>query len=194
MKSGNYLYGTTGYGGGGCSVVQAACGTVFRLNLSNNTEIPLHAFSFADGAIPQSAVVKLGNQLWGTTAFGGAHNDGAAFSIPITGGAEIYHYDFAAGADGGNPYGSLINVGGTLYGTALDGGNAGCGYFYPYANGCGTIYKIIPNGIQTLWTFGGGADGGNPVSGLINAGNALYGTTYGDGGSSATGTVFHFVP
>ena len=47
----------------------------------------------------------------------------------------------------------------------------------------GVVYKLDRGGHETvLYTFGGGADGGNPYAGVIpdSAGN-LYGTTYGGG-------------
>ena len=54
----------------------------------------------------------------------------------------------------------------------------------------GVVYKLDRGGHETvLYTFGGGADGGNPYAGVIpdSAGN-LYGTTY--GGAAGAGVVF----
>ena len=51
------------------------------------------------------------------------------------------------------------------------------------ANGYGVVYKVDPAGRETvLYSFTGGADGGQPDAGLIldSAGN-LYGTTRGGG-------------
>jgi uncharacterized repeat protein (TIGR03803 family) len=78
------------------------------------------------------------------------------------------------GTDGSVPTGELVrDAAGNLYGTALFGGVAGCGF------GCGTVFKLDKAGKETvLYSFSGGNDGGNPVSGLVRdtAGN-LYGTT-----------------
>jgi uncharacterized repeat protein (TIGR03803 family) len=55
----------------------------------------------------------------------------------------------------------------------------------------GTIYKLDPNGNQTiLYSFTGGADGADPCAGVIRdtAGN-LYGTTQ-SGGKDYDGVVF----
>ena len=48
--------------------------------------------------------------------------------------------------------------------------------------------------VNTLYTFTGGADGGNPLGGLVADGKGnFYGTTIG-GGSAAFGTVFELSP
>jgi uncharacterized repeat protein (TIGR03803 family) len=65
---------------------------------------------------------------------------------------------------------------GNLYGTTNSfGATGGC----DYGGGCGTVFKVAPDGTETtLYTFTGGTDGGMSNAGLImdNAGN-LYGTT-----------------
>jgi uncharacterized repeat protein (TIGR03803 family) len=71
---------------------------------------------------------------------------------------------------------------GNLYGTTQTGGIAGanCG------TGCGVVFQVDKTGKETiLYSFTGGADGGNPVAGLLrdSAGN-LYGSTL-LGGSTA---------
>ena len=76
---------------------------------------------------------------------------------------------------------ALVLSGNTLYGTAEYGGSSGCG----------TVFKVNTNGtgFSTLYSFTGGADGGNPEAGPILSGNSLYGTA-GCGGSANNGTVF----
>ena len=93
------------------------------------------------------------------------------------------------GADDCAPYGSLISdPQGNLYGTT-----------YGDRVHFGTVYQLAPNSDGTwtrnvLYTFIGGADGRNPVEGLVRdqAGN-LYGTTPIDG-ASGQGTVFEVSP
>jgi uncharacterized repeat protein (TIGR03803 family) len=91
-------------------------------------------------------------------------------------------HSFTGGSDGGNPLaGFTIGPAGTLYGTTNNGG----------ASGAGTVFKVTPNGTQTvLYNFTGGTDGANPEASLVRdaAGN-LYGTTIA-GGASGAGTVF----
>jgi uncharacterized repeat protein (TIGR03803 family) len=77
-------------------------------------------------------------------------------------------------------------VNGTLYGTTLAGGKAGCSNNF----GCGVVYSITTSGSEkVVYRFKGGSDGGNPLAGLVEVNGALYGTTYG-GGASGLGTVF----
>ena len=62
--------------------------------------------------------------------------------------------------------------------------------------GCGTVFKLTPNGTETvIYSFTGkGSDGANPFSDLIldATGEFLYGTTQG-GGAFNVGTVFKVV-
>ena len=107
-------------------------------------------------------------------------------------------YDFKDKSDGGNPSGILFMDGaGNLYGTAIQGGTRSCSANISGAKGCGVIFKLAPNGTESvLHSFTSGADGAAPTGGLITdkTGN-FYGTTIG-GGSSEThckdgcGTVF----
>jgi uncharacterized repeat protein (TIGR03803 family) len=97
-------------------------------------------------------------------------------------------YGFRGGhKDGAAPYGGLIlDSAGNLYGTTADGGIQGC-----VPAGCGTVFKLAPDGSETiLHFFAASNDGENPMAGLIEdgAGN-LYGTTE-YGGASNAGTVF----
>jgi uncharacterized repeat protein (TIGR03803 family) len=90
-----------------------------------------------------------------------------------------------SGLDGGYPFAGLIlDSGGNLYGTTLEGGSTGQG----------TVFKIPAVGgtLTVLHTFGDATvvnDGASPYAGLIldSAGN-LYGTTY--EGGSGPGTLF----
>jgi uncharacterized repeat protein (TIGR03803 family) len=78
---------------------------------------------------------------------------------------------------------------GNLYGTTYSGGTSGAG----------VVYKLDPTRHETvLYTFTGGADGGNPYGGVIldSAGN-IYGTTVYGGiaqGSAGYGVVFKLDP
>jgi uncharacterized repeat protein (TIGR03803 family) len=107
-------------------------------------------------------------------------------------------YSFTGGADGANPYAAVIeDAQGNLYGTTMNGG-AGVG-----AAGFGVVFEVSPTGSETvLYTFTGGADGGEPSSGLLmdSKGN-LYGTTQGGGisgeyceSSGPCGVVFKLSP
>ncbi|MGD0189504.1 MAG: choice-of-anchor tandem repeat GloVer-containing protein [Rhizomicrobium sp.] len=100
---------------------------------------------------------------------------------------ETVLYSFQGGFNAAFPYAGVIeDASGNLYGTTYQGNGAGCGGF-----GCGTVYKLAPDGTESLLhAFQGGADGAGPHAGLIEdpAGN-LYGTTD-SGGAANAGTVF----
>jgi uncharacterized repeat protein (TIGR03803 family) len=89
--------------------------------------------------------------------------------------------------DGSNPNGLVQATDRNLYGTTyLGGANAGCGYYY----GCGTVFKISPNGTLTaLHTFDG-ADGEYPAAGLVQATDGNFYGIVSAGGANGAGTVF----
>jgi uncharacterized repeat protein (TIGR03803 family) len=135
-----------------------------------------------NGSSPSSSLVldSAGN-LFGATEYGGAINQGVVFKLDANGTLTLPH-NFSGGTDGAFPLAAVIrDSNGNLYGTTIDGGTA----FF------GTVYKISPNGTETvLHNFGGPGDGANPECALIrdSKGN-LYGTTEG-GGLLNSGTVF----
>ena len=201
-RKGN-LYGTTSDGGGGtqCIVQFGGCGTVFRVSAKGKENV-LYAFSGGgDGANPQSSLVidKAGN-LFGTAAYGGntsACNQGnspgcgTVFEVAADG-TEKTLYTFNGGSDGWAPIANLIeNKSGSLYGTTEAGGSTtACN-----GVGCGIIFRIAPDGKESiLYSFTGGDDGAHPAAGVIaDAKGNLYGTTE-SGGVDNEGTVFKLTP
>ena len=160
--------------------------------------------SNADGFGPSSRLVPITDVLYGTTAAGGANNQGTVYRI-TTSGAENVVYSFAVGcrkrrkcADGLNPT-SLVGLNGTLYGTTGGGGVGRC--FNSYGpDGCGTFFSVTTSGDETvLYSFTGGGCG-NPLrcpgANYPNGLTAIHdnhGTLYGAswyGGRYAQGTVF----
>ncbi len=190
------LYGTTGAGGTStnCGDVPG-CGTVFKI-ASDGTETVLYSFTGTpDGSDAVGGMVldTQGN-LYGTTWGGGAYRSGTVFKL-TPGGTETVLYSFAGGADGLAPSGDLVlDAQGNLYGTTFYGGGNGCWESY----GCGTVFKLTPNGAETvLYRFIGYPGGSQPNGGLVfdSQGN-LYGTTNLNwyGGESGYGTVFKLTP
>lgn len=184
LDSKGNLYGTTKYGGA------FDFGTVFELTPSG-TETILHSFDVngTDGAYPVASLVLYKGNLYGTTVEGGTHNiDGTVFELKHTtkGWTETILHSFGASGDGSQPYCALtVDTSGNLYGTTNVGG----------AYSKGTVFKLTPLGTETiLWSFGNGADGANPLAGVVRdaAGN-LYGTTE-YGGAFGYGTVFKLTP
>jgi uncharacterized repeat protein (TIGR03803 family) len=173
------LWGTAFEGGpisGPGTACYYGCGTVFAVSLGGK-EKTVYAFQGAgDGLEPNSGLTEAGDLLYGTTCAGGSVNAGTVFSLTPEGTEKVV-YSFQGGADGDCPSG-LINVKGTLYGTAGGG-----------ASGNGTVYSLTRAGIKTtLYQFQGGADGFGPNA-LTRLGDLLYGTTT-NGGAMDGGTVF----
>lgn len=170
------LYGVTQHGGAFGS------GTVFTL-APNGNETVLYSFTGgADGSGPFAGVIRdnQGN-LYGTTVLGGSSGSGVVFKIDPNGNETVL-YTFTGGADGAFPWGGglIRDESGNLYGAASGGGNLQgiCAGF-----GCGVIFKVDPNGNETvLYTFTGGADGDNPWAPPVRDGDGnLYGTTIAGG-------------
>jgi uncharacterized repeat protein (TIGR03803 family) len=137
-----------------------------------------------DGLNPYGTPV-MGSQgnFYGTTFFGGATGSGTVFKVSPDG-TETVLYSFLPGTtDGNSPAaGLVIDKQGNLYGTTFSGGTYGFG---------GTVFKLSPNGTETiLHNFGGASDGVRPQAALIRDGRGnLYGTTV-VGGAYGNGTVF----
>jgi uncharacterized repeat protein (TIGR03803 family) len=182
--AGNF-YGTTFYDG------KSGYGTVFKISPDRKVTV---LYSFAgppDAANPAGPLLRdQSGNLYGTTVWGGASNQGAVFKLTSTG-DEAVLYSFAGyTADGSNPEGGVISDSdGNLFGTTEGGGDgAGCG---GYIYGCGIVFEIDTAGHETiLHTFNGEGDGAIPWAGLIrdSKGN-FYGTTV-EGGTAGLGTIF----
>jgi uncharacterized repeat protein (TIGR03803 family) len=106
-------------------------------------------------------------------------------------------YNFTGQNDGGLPYsGVIFDKSGNLYGTTYTGG------YYQ----AGTVFVLQPT-VNGQWKeavlhhFTGGADGGNPYSGVIrDSQRNLYGTTFSGGNvdyncnPGGCGTVWKLTP
>ncbi|HWY15306.1 MAG TPA: choice-of-anchor tandem repeat GloVer-containing protein [Rhizomicrobium sp.] len=107
------------------------------------------------------------------------------FSAAQAGSFKVLH-SFSGATDGCYPVGGVILDGaGNLYGTT--GGGA--------CNSCGTVFKLAPNGTETLLhDFTCGGNGQEPAATLVmdKKGN-LYGTTV-NGGSIGCGVIFKVTP
>jgi uncharacterized repeat protein (TIGR03803 family) len=179
-SSGN-LYGTTSTGGGGqttnCS--PNGCGVAFELTkLPRLGETVLRDFPITGGS-DASLIADAAGNLYGTTLFGGSPNTcvdynqigcGSVFKLShsSTGWTRTVLYGFTGGTDGALPFDRLtFDSAGNLYGTTEWGGNlSAC------TNGCGTVFKLSPNGDGTwtesvIYAFTNGADGGGTQAPVI---------------------------
>jgi uncharacterized repeat protein (TIGR03803 family) len=184
------LFGTTSGGGADDD------GTVFEIKNDGTVAAPNYAsapvtlatFNGSDGDSPSAALVAdaYGN-LFGTTYYGGAENDGTLFEIKNNGAAAAPSYASTPitisfdGLGGANPDASLLvgpahdGFGTTQYGGAYDGG---------------TVFEVTSNGAVVVLVSFNGLDGADPQAGLIaDARGDLFGTTS-TGGQNGYGTVF----
>jgi uncharacterized repeat protein (TIGR03803 family) len=158
--------------------------------------IPMHRGGFALGYVSEpenrrerraSGMKSLGKLIFGAAC-------ALAMILPF-GAAEAGYavlHSFAAGSDGQYPQAGVVrDSAGNLYGTTYRGGGTGCGGY-----GCGSIYKIAPDGSESvLHAFSGGSDGADPEASLLvdGVGN-VFGTTAQGGGAGCgiygCGTVF----
>jgi uncharacterized repeat protein (TIGR03803 family) len=175
------LYGATGNGG------PTGQGTVFKIT-PGGVETLLYAFAAGDGNSPQGALTQgTDGNFYGTTSGGGSYFNGTVFKLTPAG-VETTLHAFAGGtADGRIPAAGLIQGNdGNLYGTTQFGGTADFG----------TVFKITPDGVETLLhSFAGGTDGDLPEADLIQGNDGkFYGTTALGGTSCNCGTVFTITP
>jgi len=181
-KSGN-LYGTNVNNGAN------GHGTLYKVS-SSGAETVLYSFGAysGDGEYPSYGLTvdKNGN-VYGTTGSGGVYGQGTVFEYS-TSGVETVLYSFnpANGTDGQFPGALIVEARGNLYGTTSSGGTFGDG----------TVYKLTPNGVETIlhsFNYNGGTDGAAPDGLILGKNGVLYGTTLGGGanvGAGYPGTVF----
>ncbi len=178
-SSGN-LYGTT--------ASQGTAGIVYEIEASGKVK-SLYAFPpSAGGTYPWSGLtLDASGSLYGTTQHGGGRADAGVIYKLTPAGKETVVYTFAgAPSDGESPQtGVVLDRAGNIYGTTFRGG----------ADNYGTVYKLTPNGQETiLHSFTGGADGALPTGVALDSAGNLYGTTEQGGSGSRTdaqeGVVF----
>ncbi len=179
ILSGNTLYGTTVDGGSTDS------GTIFSVNTNGSNFSVLHSFTGegtgTDGGSPLCVLVLSGEVLYGT-AYAGGGAMGTLFAVSTNGTGFVVLHTFTGGTNGSNPQGGLALSGNTLYGTTFRGG----------LSGEGMVFKINTDGtgFADLHDFQGQPDDGyQPQSGVIVAGESLYGVAI-QGGTWNQGAVY----
>jgi uncharacterized repeat protein (TIGR03803 family) len=183
------LWGTTETGDNQA----ASAGTAFATGVKAGTVIDtFYFFGSEDGAIPTAGLtyVMEQNLFYGTTVSNSIKSSSPygygtvfAFMGPPHQGEAAWVFSFN-GQDGAYPFASLI-FNGLLWGTTYEGG----------AYGDGTVFSIGTDGTAetVLHSFGKGSDGVEPLAGLVDVNNTLYGTTT-EGGKHSEGTVFALTP
>jgi uncharacterized repeat protein (TIGR03803 family) len=187
LGTGGVVYGVAGFGG------ISQNGTVVSLAPPGSGKATwsatvLHLFTAGGaGANPAGGIV---NDV-GLNQTGGEFNGGTATAVSDDGTAVVFH-SFGSGTDGASPAGRLVqgSTEGTFYGVTQSGGTAGFGTAFSL------ILSTHSGGAASeavIYSFAGGADGGNPVAGLTFQNGVLYGTTP-TGGDYGYGTVFSLTP
>jgi len=189
------LYGTTQGNGfiGGQSVI-------FKVDPKGQQTV-LYVADGPDGSSFDSPLtLDAHGNLYGMSPYGGNSNCGESgggcgtlFKITPAGKFTLLHA--FTEADGRQPEGGLVlDAKGNLYGTTNFGGDLKCeslgyGYFVP---GCGTIFKLAPDGKFTvLHTFTGPGDGSFPLGLIIDSAGNLYGIAQ-NGGDVIKHTNFEY--
>ncbi|HTT62057.1 MAG TPA: choice-of-anchor tandem repeat GloVer-containing protein [Bryobacteraceae bacterium] len=193
------LYGTALFGG------LYGAGTVFQVSPSG-TVTTIYNFcvqtNCADGAVPnQFGPLALGadGNLYGKTGGGGSTNNGTIFKLTTSGELTVLYNicsqpNCTDGYDG-DPTGLVRGIDGNFYGVMGGGGanNSACNGGFT-GTGCGTVYKITPQGaFNTIYNFcslANCADGYSPYTTLVSGADGnLYGITP-LGGANGYGTVY----
>lgn len=170
------LYGTAYYGG------LSNAGTIYKLTPEGIFSTLLSLANPTGGYPIAGLLVGRDGDLYGAAALGGANSAGAVIRVTTNGVlTQVFSFGFG-GSAGDSPYGNLVQGNdGSLYGATFQGG----------ANGQGTLFRLLTNGVlTTLHSFGGSNDGAKPYAGPVwGADGSLYGTTS-FGGSNGVGTIY----
>ena len=182
VLSGNTLYGTTSSGG------TFGYGAIFAVHTDGSGFTNLHSLAYDDGKYPYNGLTLSDGTLYGAAWSGAAFGSGTVFALGTNGVGFTNLYNFSSqsglnqtNTDGSDVNGDLLLVGGTLYGTAAEGGDYSVG----------TLFAVNTNGTGFTNLYNFGEDGFDPQGGLILSGGALYGTTR-LGGTNFDGSVFAF--
>jgi uncharacterized protein (TIGR03437 family) len=176
-------------------------GSVFHLTPAG-AFTSLYTFSGPDGSIPGNLIQGVDGGLYGTTVLGGSTETassvggGTVFKLTTTGSFTTLH-NFS-GADGADPSVIIQGTDGDFYGITRFGGSGPCQEVNsgPFAQGCGTIFKITPTGSLTTVHDFDMTDGNGPESLIQGTDGNFYGVT-GSGGTcqpSGCGTIFQMTP
>ncbi len=183
---------------------------IFKLTPANTFRVVHNFTNFDRGIAPAGTLVmdSEGN-LYGTTFSGGTFKcglgDGCGTIYKVDKrGNETVLYSFTGKGDGGNPQAGVIrDAAGNLYGTTgFEGKLSGtCTLPQSTLHGCGTLFRLAPDGTLTvLHTFTGGTDGQNISSELtLDSTGNLYGVTAFGGNLNCQaplgcGAVFRITP
>jgi uncharacterized repeat protein (TIGR03803 family) len=139
-------------------------GLIFKINPDGSGYIWLYEFRAwrsepgQQGGHPYGSLIASGEgTLYGMASEGGASDKGTVFKINFDGSGFSLLHSFAGGAgDGKYPYGSLINIGETLYGMTSHGGSTDLGVIFS-----------LPSGLSGPTISGTVKMGGSPLPDVV---------------------------
>jgi len=190
LLSGNFLYGTTAYGG------RSGYGSAFAVKTDGTGFTNLYSFAYAhtnsSGGYPKSGLVLSSNLLYGTAQTCGSVGYGTVFAVSPSGMGCTTVHDFQGISDGAAPSGPLLLSSNLLYGTAVYGGSAVYG---------GTVFAMRPDGsgFRVVHNFptnsSSNVDGSEPQGDLALSASSttLYGAAMMFGGAGYT-TNYTYYP
>jgi uncharacterized repeat protein (TIGR03803 family) len=178
------FYGTTRLGGPTSG--STGNGNVFKITPNGKLTTLFDFAGYSTGIYPLGSLLQASDEsFYGTTSWGGKlYYGGTAFKV--SSGGTLTTLRGFDGFVGYNPEAALIEASDwNFYGTTFLGGA-----FCITAGGCGTVYKMTPDGTITVLHSFDGSDGSSPSASLVQgADGSLYGTTPW-GGTLGYGTVF----
>ena len=194
------LYGSTFYGGSGCS---SGCGNVFRLQPQPTfcasvqcswVQTVLYQFTGqSDGGQPGFGAMSFdpAGNLYGTATQEGYDRCGTVFELAHNGNQWTFNllWTFTGYSDGCSSWsGVIFDQAGNLYGTTTEGG----------ANEFGTVFELSPSGqswsLTPLHQFVNSSDGHDSFGNLVfDSSGDLFGTNR-YGGSGGEGGIFELSP
>jgi uncharacterized repeat protein (TIGR03803 family) len=174
---GNF-YGSTRFGGlASCDL--DSCGTIFKIDSAGNESI-LYDFQGGNNGVNPTGSLALDPQgnLWGVTQ--GNFADGGAsvvFKLEPDGQETSYDVNEVTICCLDSPL--VADAQGNLFGMSPYGGEPRCAYVQNPDLGCGTLFKVTPEGKFTVLHTFTGTDGIQPEGGLvIDANGNLYGSAF----------------
>ncbi len=146
------LYGATNEGGDLSCNAPNGCGTLFKLDTSNNESVLYSFTGGADGYSPYGLTRDAQGNLYGYSGGGdlacnSPNGCGMVFEVDTTGNETVLYSFTGTGGDGMGPDSPILrDAKGNLYGTTGEGGDLSC-TTGPGGNGqtligCGTVFKL----------------------------------------------------